>query len=231
LADRETNEGRVDQIRPLGNVMAVISASTSQISPANERVYHQSNLIGDWQGNWAGNNQPVGFKVVNIRGSRAQVEYTHNGHTERGFAQVSGATITFGSVTVGTKDGQNLVLLFSAGGAGKQTASLQKQAPPASDSRLIGSWGGYSCDNGKSASFRVLGVNGKEAQVSVTTEGITRQGTGIVYNDVIMFGQSQISTKDGQTGSVIYQVGNKSFTVPVSKYPPADSSSSVDRTA
>jgi hypothetical protein len=189
--------------------MAVISSSTSQISPANERVYHQSRLLGEWKGNWAGNNQPVSFKVVNIRGARAQVEYTHNGRTERGFGEVNGALITFGTITVGTKDGKNLVLLSSAG-AGKQTANLEKQAPPASDSRLMGSWGGYS---------------------SETTDGITRQGTGIVYNNVIMFGQSQISTKDGQNGTVIYQVGTKSFSVPVTKYPPADSSSSVDRTA
>jgi hypothetical protein len=210
--------------------MTVISSSTSQISPANERAYHQSNLLGEWKGNWAGNNQPVSFKVVNIRGARAQVEYTHNGHTERGFGEVNGAILTFGAVTVGTKDGKNLVLLFSAGG-GKQTATLEKQAPPASDSRLMGSWGGYSADNGKSASFRVLSVNGNEAQVSVTTEGITRQGTGTVYKNVIMFGQSQIATNDGKSGKIIYQVGIKSFSVDVTKYPPADSSSSVDRTA
>jgi hypothetical protein len=210
--------------------MAVISSSTSQISPANERMYHLSTLVGDWKGNWAGNNQPVGFKVVNIRGARAQVEYTHNGHTERGFGQVSGALITFGNITVGTKDGKNLVLLSSAG-AGKQTASLEKQALPASDSNLMGSWGGYSSDNGKSASFRVLAINGKEATVSVTTDGITRQGTGYVYKNVIMFGQSQIATDDGKNGKIIYQVGTKSFSVPVTKYPPADSSSSVDVTA
>lgn len=211
--------------------MSIVTQSTSQISPANERMYHQSALLGEWKGNWAGNNQPVGFKVVNIRGSRAQVEYTHNGHTERGFAQISGSLITFGPVTVGTKDGKNLVLLFSAGGAGKQTANLTKQAPPASDSRLMGSWGGYSSDNGKSASFRVLAVNGNEAQVSVTTDGITRQGTGTVYKNVIMFGQTQIATDDGRNGKIIYQVGLKSFMVPVTKYPPADKSSSVDRTA
>jgi hypothetical protein len=210
--------------------MAIVTSSTSQISPANERMYHQSNLLGEWKGNWAGNNQAVGFKVVNIRGARAQVEYTHNGHTERGFGQVNGATITFGSVTIGTKDGKNLALVFSAGG-GQASASLEKQAPPASDSRLMGSWGGYSADNGKSASFRVLSVNGNEAQVSVTTDGITRQGTGIVYKNVIMFGQSQIATDDGQNGKIIYQVGTKSFMVPVTKYPPADSSSSVDITA
>ena len=210
--------------------MAIVTSSTSQISPANERVYHQSSLVGDWKGNWAGNNQAVGFKVVNIRGARAQIEYTHNGHTERGFGQVSGALITFGTITVGTKDGKSLVLLFSSG-VGKQSATLQKQAPAGSDSILMGSWGGYSADIGKSASFRVLAINGKEATVSVTTDGITRQGTGYVYRNVIMFGQSQISTDNGQNGKIIYQVGSKSFTVPVTKYPPADSSSSVDRTA
>ena len=117
------------------------------------------------------------------------------------------------------------------GGAGKQTANLEKQAPPASDSNLMGSWGGYSSDNGKSASFKVLDVNGKEAQVSVTTDGVTRQGTGYVYKNVIMFGQAQIATDDGQNGKIIYQVGTKSFMVPVTKYPPADTLSSVDRTA
>lgn len=220
----------VTSLPPSGPV-SIVTSSTNQISPANERMYRQSALVGDWKGNWVGNNQPVSFKVVNIRGARAQVEYTHNGRTERGFGEVKGTLITFGGVTVGTKDGKNMVLLFSVGGVGKQTANLEKQAPPASDSRLMGSWGGYSSDNGKSASFKVLAVNGKEAQVSVTTDGVTRQGTGYVYKNVIMFGQTQIATDDGQNGKVIYQVGTKSFMVPVTKYPPADSSSSVDKTA
>lgn len=211
--------------------MAVISSSTNQISPANERMYHQSNLVGEWKGNWVGNNQEVGFKVVNIRGQRAQVEYTHNGRTERGFAEVNGATITYDNITVGTKDGKTLAMVFSAtGGRATASATLTKQAPPGSDSNLMGSWGGYSGDNGKSASFRVLAINGKEATVSVTTDGVTSQGTGYVYKNVIMFGQSQISTKDGQNGTIIYQVGNKSFSVPVTKYPPADGST-VDKTA
>ena len=108
---------------------------------------------------------------------------------------------------------------------------LEKQAPPANESNLTGSWAGYSADNGKSASFRVLAVKGNEAQVSVTTDGITRQGIGIVYKNVIMFGQSQISTNDGKSGTVIYQVGNKSFMVPVNKLPAVSTSSSVDRSA
>jgi hypothetical protein len=209
--------------------MAVVP-STSWISPAMERSYHQSNLLGEWKGTWTANNQAVSFKVVNIRGAQASVEYTHNGHTERGIAKVNGATIDFGTVTLGTRNGKSAVLLFSAGG-GKATAILDKQAPPANEGNLTGSWAGYSPDNGKSASFRVLSVNGNEAQVSVTTDGVTRQGTGIVYKNVIMFGQSQISTDDGKSGKVIYQVGNKSYTVPVNKLPAISTSSSVDRSA
>jgi hypothetical protein len=196
----------------------VVIPSTSRISPAMERMYHQSNLLGEWKGTWTANNQPVSFKVVNIRGSQATVEYTHNGRTERGTATVNGATIDFGTVTLGTKNGKNAVLLFSAGG-GKATAFLEKQAPPANESNLVGSWAGYSGENGQSASFRVLSVNGNEAQVSVTTNGVTRQGTGIVYRNVIMFGQSQISTDDGKSGKVNFQVGNKSYMVPVDKLP------------
>ncbi|CCD92255.1 conserved hypothetical protein [Bradyrhizobium sp. ORS 375] len=193
--------------------------STNQISPANERVYRQSNLLGEWKGSWTASGQAVSFKVVNIRGAAATVEYTHNGRTERGIGEVNGSTIDFGAVTLGTKNGKNAVLLFSAGG-GKATAMLEKQAPPASESNLVGSWAGYSGENGMSASFRVLSVDGKQAQVSVTTNGVTRTGTGLVYNNVIMFEQSQISTDDGKSGKVIYQVGNKSYMVPVSKLTP-----------
>jgi hypothetical protein len=204
--------------------------STNQISPATERMYHVSNLLGEWKGTWTANHSAVSFKVVNIRGAQATVEYTHNGYTERGIGTVNGATIDFGPVTLGTKNGQKAVLLFSAGG-GKATAFLDKQAPAADDSKLTGSWGGYSGENGKSASFHVISVNGKEAQVSVTTDGITRQGTGIVYKNVIMFENSQISTEDGKTAKVIYRVGNKSFLVPVTKVKTASTSSSLDKTA
>ncbi|SMX62219.1 conserved hypothetical protein [Bradyrhizobium sp. ORS 285] len=196
----------------------VAVSSMNQISPANERVYRQSNLLGEWKGSWTASGQAVSFKVVNIRGAAATVEYTHNGRTERGIGQVNGSTIDFGAVTLGTKNGKNAVLLFSAGG-GKATAMLEKQAPPASESNLLGSWAGYSGENGMSANYRVLAVNGKEAQVSVTANGITRQGTGIVYKNTIMFEQTQISTDDGKSGKVIYQYGNKSYMVPVDKLP------------
>jgi hypothetical protein len=204
--------------------------STNQISPVKERMYHQSNLLGEWKGSWSANGSAVSFKVVNIRGAAATVEYTHNGHTERGIGSVNGATIDFGAVTLGTKNGKNAVLLFSAGG-GKASATLEKQAPAGDESNLTGSWGGFSADDGKSASFRVLSVNGKQAQVSVTIGDITRQGTGVVYNNVIMFGQSQISTNDGKTGKIIYQVGLKSFTASATKVNTGSTSSKVDKTA
>src|SRR5262252_3048360 len=115
--------------------------SSSQISPANERVYHQSYLLGDWKGTWTNSSQPVEFKVVNIRGDKAQVEYTHNGHTERGLGDVNGATITFGNVTIGTRNGTKAALEFSVAGA-KKTATLNKQAATADQNKLVGTWNG-----------------------------------------------------------------------------------------
>src|SRR3569833_1553609 len=202
--------------------------STNQISPLNERMYHQSNLLGEWKGSWSANGSAVSFKVVNIRGAAATVEYTHNGHTERGIGSVNGATIDFGAVTLGTKNGKNAVLLFSAGG-GKASASLEKQVPAGDENTLTGSWSGFSADDGTSASFRVLSVNGKQAQVSVTIGDITRQGTGVVYNNVVMFGQSQISTNDGKAGKIIYQVGNKTFTASATELNTGSTSSTVDK--
>ncbi len=210
--------------------MTTISNSTSQISPATERVYHQSNLLGDWKGTWTKNGQPLEFKVINIRGSTAQVEYTHNGHTERGTAQVDGATISFGDVTIGTKDGQNAALEFSVGTA-KQSAILQKQAATTDQSNLVGSWSGYSSANGQSAFFQVKSVNGRDAVVTYTANGMTQQGTGTVYKNTVMFGKAQITSNDGQTGNVILQVGRNSYSIPVTKQKPASSSSSVNKVA
>jgi hypothetical protein len=51
--------------------MTTISNTTSQISPVEERIYHQSNLLGDWKGTWTKGGQPVEFKVINIRGTTA----------------------------------------------------------------------------------------------------------------------------------------------------------------
>ena len=207
--------------------MTTIQSSTSsQISPVDERIYHQSNLLGDWKGAWTKSNQPVEFKVINIRGTTAQVEYTHNGHTERGIADVSGATITFGDVTIGTKNGQVAALEFSVGTA-KSTAILQKQAADADQNKLVGSWSGFSSANGQSAFFQVVSVDGRDAQVTYTANGTTQKGTGTVYKNTVMFGKAQITSNDGQTGNVVLQVGHNTYSIPVTKQKAASSSSST----
>jgi hypothetical protein len=210
--------------------MTAISSTTSQISPATERVYHQSNLLGDWKGTWANTNRPVEFKVVNIRGSKAQVEYTHDGHTERGFADVSGATITFGNVTIGTRNGSVAAFEFSVAGA-KKTATLNKQDTTADQNKLVGTWNGFSTANGNSASFTVKSVDGRDAVVSYTVNGVTHQGTGSVYKNTVMFGKAQVTSDDGKSGTVVLQVGNRSFAVPVTKYVPPSTSSAVNKLA
>lgn len=206
--------------------MTTIQTSTSQISPVNERIYHQSNLLGDWKGTWTKKGGAVEFKVINIRGSTAQVEYTHNGRTERGTANVDGATITFGNVTIGTKDGSNAALEFSVGTA-KQSAILQKQAAATAQDKLVGNWSGHSSVNGQSAYFTVTSVNGRDAQVTYTANGTTQKGTGTVYKNTVMFSKAQITSSDGQSGNVILQVGHNTYSIPVTKQKPKSSSSST----
>jgi len=199
-------------------VTAINIPKGSQISPATERVYHQTNLIGDWKGTWKDSSRPVEFKVVNIRGDSAQVEYTHNGHTERGIAQVDGATITFGNVTIGTKNGSVAALEFSTG-VGKQTAILNKQQDAQEQSKLVGSWSGFSKQNGQSAFFQVVSVDGRDAQVRFTANGGQIQsGDGTVYQDTVMFGsKAQFSSKDGKTGTITFKSGLKTYAVPVTR--------------
>ena len=210
--------------------MTTISSSTSQISPASERVYHQSNLLGDWKGTWTKSGQPVEFKVINIRGDQAQVEYTHNGHTERGFGTVDGATITFGNVTIGTKNGSSAALEFSVGSA-KWAAVLSKQSSAADQNQLIGNWSGLSRQNGQVASVQVTSINGLNAQVKFTLDGVLHQGTGTVSKNSIMFAGATFSSSDGSNGNVIFTVGHKTYSVPITKAKASSSSSSVNKLA
>jgi hypothetical protein len=198
----------------------------SQISPATERVYHQSNLIGDWKGTWKSNGRPVEVKVDNIRGTTAQIEYTHDGHTERGIGTVDGATISYGNITIGTKNGSVAALEFSSGTA-KMDAVLNKQTSSADQSKLIGSWSGTG--SGQSAFFQVVSVDGKDAQVRFTANGATVQsGDGItVGTNTVMFGsKATFTTTNGQTGNIVFSVGHKTYSLPVTKNKPATSTSS-----
>ena len=200
----------------------------SQISPATERVYHQSNLIGDWKGSWQKNGRPVEVKVVNIQGSTAQIEYTHDGHTERGIGTVDGATISYGNITIGTKNGSVAALEFSSG-TSKMDAVLNKQTSTTDQSKLVGSWSGYSTRNGQSAFFQVVSVDGKDAQVRFTANGNTIQsGDGIVVGqNTVMFGSNAtFTTTDGLNGNVVFKVGHSTYSVPVTKNSTTSSSSS-----
>jgi hypothetical protein len=207
--------------------MSAIAAtqSANQISPANERVYHQSNLVGDWKGTWTTNHQPVELKVVSIKGNTAQVEYTHNGHTERGAGTVNGSTITFGNVTIGTRDGKKAALEFSLGTA-KMSAILNKAAAPADQNKLVGNWIGSSAATGQTATFQVLSISGRNAQVRYTVNGHSAQGVGDVYKNTVTLGKVQITSNDGSTGKVIFPVGHNTLSVSVAKYVPKSSASS-----
>jgi len=195
----------------------------SQISPANERVYHQSNLIGDWKGTWKANGRPVEVKVDNIKGSTAQIEYTHDGHTERGIGTVDGATISYGNITIGTKNGSVAALEFSAGTA-KMDAVLNKQTSTADQSQMIGTWSGYSKANGQSAFFQVVSVDGKDAQVRFTANGGPIQsGDAITMgSNTAMFGSHATFTlgSDGKSGNVVFMVGHNTYSVPVTLQKP-----------
>jgi hypothetical protein len=198
---------------------------SNQISPVNERIYHQSNLLGDWRGLWSKSHQPVEFKVLSIHGDTAQVEYTHNGHTERGTGTVSAATITFGNVTIGTRDGKNAGLEFSFGTA-KSTAVLAKAAAaPVDQNKLVGNWIGSSVATGQSATFRVLSIKGRDAQVQYTVNGRTVTGVGDVYKNTVTLGSVQVSSDDGVHGTVTFPVGHSTLTVNVSKFTPSSSTS------
>jgi hypothetical protein len=199
-------------------VSAINIPKGSQISPATERVYHQTNLIGDWKGTWKNSSSPVEFKVVNIRGAQAEVEYTHDGRTERGIASVDGATITYGNVTIGTKNGSVAVLEFSLGTAAK-TAVLNKDTSGTDQSKLVGTWSGFSKENQQSAFFQVVSVDGRDAQVRFTANGGTIQtGDGIVAGNAVMFGsKAQFTSTDGLNGTITFKSGLKTYAVPVTK--------------
>jgi hypothetical protein len=210
--------------------MSTIAATqgASQISPAIERVYHQSNLLGDWKGSWTNSHQPVELKVVSIKGNTAQVEYTHNGHTERGVGTVNGSMITFGNVTIGTRDGKKAALEFSFGTA-KMSAILAKAAVPADQNKLVGNWIGSSATTGQTATFQVLSISGRNAQVRYTVNGHSAQGVGDVYKNTVTFGKVQVTSNNGLTGTVIFPVGRNTLSLSVTKYTPNGSASSVNK--
>lgn len=190
----------------------------SRISPVNEKLYHQSNLLGDWKGSFSNNHQAIDFKVLSINGSTAQIEYSHGGHKEVGVATVDQNLITYGNVTIGTRDGQKAALEFSFGTA-RQTAVLDKVAAPAADqNRLVGSWIG-STDK-QSASFQILSINGRDAQVKYSVNGRGGQGVGDVVGNAVIFGKLVLSSSDGTNGKLIFPAPGQTLSLNVKKFTP-----------
>jgi hypothetical protein len=211
---------------------AAIASTGSQISKQNETIYHQSNLLGTWTGKWTGNKQPITFKVLKITGGSAEIEYTHNGKTEKGQAQVTQNLVTYGSITIGTKDGTKGAIEFSAGTV-KQTGTLTKSADTsaaatADPTKLVGSWSGLT-SSGNAASFTVKSVTGTSADLTYTVNGITRKGTGSynATNHVISFMGAQLRSSDGSAGSVTFTSIGKTYSVPVKKASPSTSKTST----
>ncbi len=207
------------------SAIAATGQATSRISPINERAYHQSNLLGDWKGTTKQNHAPVEFKVISINGNSAQVEYTHNGHTERGTATVDKNSISFGNVTIATRNGQQAAFEFSfqpdgqLAATGTQTAILDKSAASASDTNpLQGSWTGATAEHG--VSFTVSSINGRDAQVKYSIDGNSGQGVGDVVKNSVLLGKAQFTNIDGTNGTVTFQSGKQTISLPVKRFIP-----------
>ena len=106
-------------------------------------------------------------------------------------------------------------------------AVLNKQSSTADQSKLVGSWSGTG--SGQSAFFQVVSVDGKDAQVRFTANGAAIQsGDAItVGQNTVMFGsKAQFPTTDGLNGHVVFSVGHKTYSVPVTKTKPTSTSTS-----
>jgi hypothetical protein len=207
--------------------VSTIAASASHINPVNETLYRQSNLLGDWKGTTKQNHAPVEFKVISINGSTAQVEYTHNGRTERGQATVSQNSISFGNVTIATRNGTQAAFEFAyqpsgqLAATGTQTAILSKDTSAATTDAnpLVGSWTGATVDH--TASFTVSSIDGRDAQVKYAVDGRSGQGTGDVTQNSVLFGNVAFKNIDGTHGTVTYQTYlHQTITLPVTKFVP-----------
>jgi hypothetical protein len=206
-------------------VSTIGSTSASRITPFNEKVYHQSNLLGDWKGAFKQSHQAIEFKVISINGDSAQVEFTHNGHTERGTATVDKDSISFGNVTIATRNGTQAAFEFAyqpkgqLASTGAQTAVLSKDTSAAADTNpLVGGWSGATAEHG--VSFTISSINGRNAQVKYSIDGNSGQGVGDVVKNSVLLGKAQFTNIDGVNGKVTYQSGKQTISIPVKRFVP-----------
>lgn len=208
-----------------------ITATNSRISTQQETLYHQSNLLGTWSGNFGPNNSPVTFSVEKINGSIATIEFDHNGQKQKANASISNNIITFGNYQIATKDGQNAVLLFQSGSYSLHSTLTKTTDPSTSTTNqnpLIGAWSGLS-STGNAASFTIKSITGNSADVTYTVNGVTNSGTGTynASNNVVSFGQAQISTSPmGQT-NIVYSSLGQTYSIAATKASPTSSSTTT----
>jgi hypothetical protein len=86
---------------------------------------------------------------------------------------VNGSTVTFGDVTIGTRDGKNVRVEFSYGPA-KQTAILQKSADTTAQNKLVGSRIGTTATQSVTL---VVSINGRDARMQYTKVRVLARGT------------------------------------------------------
>ncbi|MDR3493316.1 MAG: hypothetical protein P4L82_01830 [Ancalomicrobiaceae bacterium] len=202
----------------MSTVASAVTTNGSYISGVNERLYKQSNLLGTWKGTMDG-KAIVTLKVTSIKGSTAQVEFDHGSTKEHGTATVSQNTLTYGNVTIGTKNGTNAVMIFAAGTL-QQAYQLTKDTTDQQSNKLVGAWSGLNPLTGAAINFNVKSVDGKTAQVTAIAGGKTQTGTADVLNDIVRIGYTQISSSDGQTGRAMYKLGNQYLALSVTKQKP-----------
>ena len=101
----------------------------------------------------------------------------------------------------------------------KETAILDKAAAPVvSQNELVGSWTGSLGSH--SASFQVLSIKGRDAQVRYNIDGKSAQGVGDVVKNAVLFGKVKFSSADGLNGAVIFPAGHDTISLALKKFMP-----------
>jgi hypothetical protein len=108
-------------------MVGAIGSSGTYILPANEKMYHTSNLLGQWSGTW-GDGKHFTFKILSIKNKSAQIEYDHDGKKEIGTGTVDKNTITYGNLTIVTRDGKSGLLQFKYGSMDKHVTVAKTAA-------------------------------------------------------------------------------------------------------
>jgi len=81
---------------------------------------------------------------------------------------------------------------------------------------LQGSWTGATASH--SASFQVVSINGRDAQVKYNISGVSGQGVGDIVGNSVLLGKIQFTNIDGKNGKVTFQSGHQTIQLNVQKF-------------